>query len=113
MAYSEGCGKKSRKKTGKGKIIWRVAKEQFLKDRKKTTVILLSLAAALSVFLCMVTIIESQGARTIVSNYMDMDLVLYNDTLKKEDSDKWEKLMDDRFLEKIRHNGGIKQANPL
>lgn len=111
--YRASYGKKSRKKTGKGKIIWRMAKEQFLKDRKKTTVILLSLAAGLSVFLCMVTIIESQGARTIVSNYMDMDLVLYNDTLKKEDSDKWEKLMDDRFLGEIRHKGGIKQANPL
>ena len=38
----------------------------------------------MSVFLCISTLLESQAARTIVTNHMDADLVITNDTLKKE-----------------------------
>ena len=50
--------------------------EQFTKDKKRTAVVLLSLAASLSVYLCIVTMLDSQAARTIVSNYMDTDMVI-------------------------------------
>ena len=58
--------------------------EQFTKDKKRTAVVLLSLAASLSVYLCIVTMLDSQAARTIVSNYMDTDMVIQNDTACKE-----------------------------
>ena len=35
--------------------------------------VLLSLAASLSVYLCVVTMLDSQAARTIVSNYCGKD----------------------------------------
>ena len=42
------------------------------------------MAASLSVFLCLVTLIQSQSAKSVMSNNMDTDLVLQNDTLQKE-----------------------------
>ena len=64
------------RKAGKGKVIARLSMEQFTKDKKRTAVVLLSLAASLSVYLCIVTMLDSQAARIIVSNYMDTDMVL-------------------------------------
>ena len=75
------------RKTGKGKVIARLSLEQFTKDKKRTAVVLLSLAASLSVYLCIVTMLDSQVARTIVSNYMDTDMVIQNDTACKEKSE--------------------------
>ena len=75
------------RKTGKGKVIARLSLEQFTKDKKRTAVVLLSLAASLSVYLCVVTMLDSQVARTIVSNYMDTDMVIQNDTACKEKSE--------------------------
>ena len=47
----------------------------------------MSLAASLSVYLCIVIMLDSQAARTIVSNYMDTDMVIQNDTACKEKSE--------------------------
>lgn len=90
-----------------------MAKDQFLKDKKKTAIILVSLASGMSVFLSFATLIQSQGARTVVQNYMDMDMVLQNDTLEKEDQGKWTDIMDDAFLKQIRENSLLKEVNPL
>ena len=75
------------RKAGNGKVIARLSMEQFTKDKKRTAVVLLSLAASLSVYLCIVTMLDSQAARTIVSNYMDTDMVIQNDTACKEKSE--------------------------
>lgn len=69
------------RKNRKGTVMWRLAREQVKKNRKKSAVIMLSLGAGLSVFLCIVTLLSSQGARTIVGNYMSADMVLENETL--------------------------------
>ena len=75
------------RKAGKSKVIARLSLRQFTKDKKRTAVVLLSLAASLSVYLCIVTMLDSQAARTIVSNYMDTDMVIQNDTACKEKSE--------------------------
>ena len=75
------------RRAGKGKVIARLSMEQFTKDKKRTAVVLLSLAASLSVYLCIMTMLDSQAARTIVSNYMDTDMVIQNDTACKEKSE--------------------------
>ena len=46
------------RKAGKGKVIARLSMEQFTKDKKRTAVVLLSLAASLSVYLCIVTMLD-------------------------------------------------------
>ena len=113
LGYRPAGGRKSIRRTGKGRLLWRMAKDQLTKDKKKSTLVILSLAAGLSVFLCMITLIESQGARTIVSNFMDMDLVIKNDTLKKEDREEWTQILDEVLLDKIRGNPAVKAVTPM
>ena len=61
------------RKAGEGNLLTRLFGEQFTKDKKRTFMVLLSLAASLSVYLCVVTMLDSQAARTIVSNYCGKD----------------------------------------
>ena len=91
-------------------LLKRMALEQILKDKKKTAVIMVSLAAGMSVFLCISTLLESQAARTIVTNHMDADLVITNDTLKKENREEWRQLLTDDFLKEL---GGIEGVNDV
>lgn len=113
IRYRRYSGKRTTHKSGKGSVLRRMAKEQLSKDRKKTAVVVLSLGASLSVFLCLVTLIESQGARTIVSNYMEADIVLNNDTMTMEKQDKWKPLMDSEFLEQIHAGPGVREMHPM
>ncbi|MGI6013157.1 MAG: FtsX-like permease family protein [Oscillospiraceae bacterium] len=106
-------GKHNTSQVGKGTIAWRLAKKQLTKDKKKSGLVILSLATSLSVFLCLITLIESQGARTIVSNYMDMDLTIQNDTMKKEDHTQWEQLIDENFLTEMREKEGVAEVYPM
>lgn len=98
---------------GRGRLLWRMAQNQLLNDKKKTGMVIVSLAVSLSVFLCMVTLIKSQGARTIVSNHMDTDFIITNDTLQNEDSSKWSQIMDDSFYQSIQRNPAIQEVHPL
>lgn len=113
LGYRRAAGKRTAHKSGKGSFLWRMAKEQLYKDKKKTAVVVLSLGASLSVFLCLVTLIESQGARTIVSNYMDADIVLKNDTMTMEEQGEWKPLIDSKFLEQINADPGVREMHPM
>lgn len=113
LGYRPIKGRKKLKKGKRGRLLLRMAREQITKDRKKSIIIMLSLAVVLSVFLCMVTLLKSQGARTMVNNYMDMDLVIQNDTVKKEDQNKWSQIFTPELLEKIKDNERIKEVHPM
>lgn len=104
--------KRHKAKVG-GKVLWRLAKEQILKDKKKSVIIMLSLSVSLSVFLCLVTLLASQGARTMVRNYMDMDLVIQNDTVKKENQEDWEQILTPELIEAMRENDRIQEVHPM
>ena len=79
--------------------------EQFTKDKKRTAVVLLSLAASLSVYLCIVTMLDSQAARTIVSNY--------NDTACKEKSEDRRDILDEAFVKSIKENAGVSEVHSM
>lgn len=113
LSYQSASGKKKSRKTRKGNLLWRMAGEQFSKDKRKTGTAVLSLAASLSIFLCLITIIESHGARTIVSNYMNTDLVISNDTTMKEDDKKWEQIIEPSFIKKLKSSGAVSEIHPL
>ena len=58
----------------KGKIIRRLSWGQFTKDKKRTTVVILSLATSLSVYLCITTMLDSQaGFRTKWLSYHNVE----------------------------------------
>lgn len=93
--------------------IWRMAKESIAKDKKKTGIVMLSLAAGMSVFLCMITLLVSQGAREYNPNYRDFDLVMKNDTIKKEKQEERVQIFDGEVMEKLKGIEGITEIDPL
>ena len=111
--YRPAQGKDGRRRTGRGRLIPRMALDQVLKDKKKSAVIIVSLAAGLSVFLCLSTLLESQAARTIVTNHMNNDITVTNDTLKKEDPAEHRNLLTEDFLRSLEDVGGVSQVYPL
>ncbi|MBS7008100.1 ABC transporter permease [Anaerostipes sp.] len=113
LGYQAASGKKDRRKPGRGNILWRMAKEQFGRDKKKTGIAVLSLAASLSICLCLITIVDSHGARTIVSNYMDTDLTVRNDTAMKDDEEEWKQIIKPSAVKKIRENEGVKGIHTM
>ena len=78
LGYRPSHNASKTRKAGEGNLLTRLSREQFTKDKKRTFMVLLSLAASLSVYLCVVTMLDSQAARTIVSNFMDSDLTGWN-----------------------------------
>lgn len=111
--YRPAQGKDGRRRTGRGRLIPRMALDQVLKDKKKSAVIIVSLAAGLSVFLCLCTLLESQAARTIVTNHMNNDITVTNDTLKKEDPEEHRDLLTEDFLRSLEDVSGVSQVYPL
>ncbi|MGI6005979.1 MAG: ABC transporter permease [Ruminococcus sp.] len=101
------------RRTKKGGLIFRMALDQILKDKKKSLVVMISLAAGLSVFLCISTLLESQAARTIVANHMNNDMTIVNDTLKKEDGEEHRDLLTADFLEKLKTTEGVSAVYPM
>ena len=104
---------RKRKKTGRGSWCQRMAAGQLRKDKKKTAVVFLSLAASLSVYLCLTTIIGTQGARTVYPNHMDADIVIRNDTAGLEDTEAFRPIIGDTFVEELCQIEGIRKIHIL
>ena len=113
LGYRPIRRRKKIRKSGKGTIVGKLSREQFAKDKKRTAVVLVSLAASLSVYLCVVTMLDSQAARTIVSNYMDTDLVIKNDTAYKENAADRRDILDENLLKEIQKNAGVSEVHPM
>lgn len=93
--------------------IWRMAKEQITKDKKKAGIVMLSLAAGMSVFLCMSTILTSQAEREYNYNFRDFDMVVRNDTMKKEEQEDRIQIFDRQVLDKLNDIKGVAGTEPL
>lgn len=110
LSYRESVSSKMQsKKTGKGKLYWRMAIDHLRKDKKKTLIVFLSLATSLTVYLCLVTIIDTQGERTVFPNYMNADMIIRNDTAM----DSFRPIMDDEFMDEINQIDGIREIHIL
>lgn len=106
------CGavkRADKKRTENGRIIWRLAKEQITKDKKKTGIVMLSLGTSLAVFLCVVTLIESQGPRTVVSNLASHDMIVENATLRKEEQEEWKQILTEEVVSDVGEVDGVKE----
>lgn len=104
---SSGKGYKNKK----GAFFWRMAFDQFKKDKKKTVVVLLSLAISLSVYYCITTIISSQGERTVLPNYWNADYVVQNQTATTEDINSLQPAIEDSFVKEVGEMDGIKDIH--
>jgi len=81
-------------------------------EKKKTFISILSLAAGLSVFVCVITLLRSQGPRTIVSSAWNDDMEISNRLLGKENT-KWKEVMDDAFLQKLADTDGVREMHTV
>lgn len=114
LSYRETVSSKMQsKKTGKGKLYWRMAIDHLRKDKKKTLIVFLSLATSLTVYLSLVTIIDTQGERTVFPNYMNADIIIRNDTAGISDMDSFRPIMDDEFVDEINQIDGIREIHIL
>lgn len=111
-----------RHKTRKGSLIVRMALEQLTRNKKKTMVTMLSLAASLSVFLCLITLLHTQSAREYSYNYMGLDMVLKNDTINnmvlnraaegEEQIQGVHPILNEELLNEIRQTDGVEEVLP-
>lgn len=113
LGYRPASGIRKNRRTGRGKILWRLSKDQLSKDKKKTAVVISPLAVSLSVFLCVVTLISSQGAREYYTNLRNLDMVLKNDTVKKPDMEDHVEIFDGALLDRLDQIEGITTVDPV
>ena len=64
-------------------------------------------------FLCLVTLIQSQGPRTYVSNFMDQDMEIENDTMSRADNRQWKNILDEDFLKQLSDTEGVDRVSPV
>lgn len=113
LGYKRSLPQKDFRKAKKGNPLWAMAWGQLAGDKKKTAVTLTSLTLCLSVFLCLATLIKSQGARSLVSQFTDADLVIENNTQPWKDARDWENVLTDELIQKIRDTPGVTEVDPL
>ena len=122
LEYRVVSSVRKKHKTRKGSLIVRMALEQLTRNKKKTMVTMLSLAASLSVFLCLITLLHTQSAREYSYNYMGLDMVLKNDTINnmvlnraaegEEQIQGVHPILNEEFLNEIRQTDGVKEVLP-
>lgn len=122
LEYRVVSSVRKRHKTRKGSLIVRMALEQLTRNKKKTMVTMLSLAASLSVFLCLITLLHTQSAREYSYNYMGLDMVLKNDTINnmvlnraaegEEQIQGVHPILNEEILNEIRQTDGVEEVLP-
>ena len=122
LEYRVVSSVRKRHKTRKGSLIVRMALEQLTRNKKKTMVTMLSLAASLSVFLCLITLLHTQSAREYSYNYMGLDMVLKNDTINnmvlnraaegEEQLQGVHPILNEELLNEIRQTDGVEEVLP-
>lgn len=122
LEYRVVSSVRKKHKTRKGSLIVRMALEQLTRNKKKTMVTMLSLAASLSVFLCLITLLHTQSAREYSYNYMGLDMVLKNDTINnmvlnraaegEEQIQGVHLILNEELLNEIRQTDGVKEVLP-
>lgn len=96
----------------KGNVIGHMGARKVFAEKKKTLISILSLAVGLSVSVCVITLLRSQGPRTIVSSAWNDDMEISNRLLSK-DGAKWKEVMDDAFLQKIANTDGVQEVHTI
>ncbi len=122
LGYCSVSGIRKSRKTRKGNLAIHMAAEQLMRNKKKTVITMLSLAASLSVFICLITLLHTQSAREYNYNYMGLDMILKNDTINNMVLDREEggkeqiqgvrPILNEELLEQIRMTDGVAGVLP-
>lgn len=122
LGYRSVSGIRKGHKTRRGKLVFRMALEQLTRNKKKTVITMLSLAASLSVFLCLITLLHTQSAREYNYNYMGLDMIVNNDTisnmvlLTEEEGEEQiqgvHQILNEELLRRIEQTEGVEAVLP-
>lgn len=88
-------------------LLWGMAVDQLCRDRRKTLVVLASLSISLTVFLCLTTIVSSQGERNVMPLYWDADMIVRNDSETSEDDQSYQALLNEATVNDIAAIDGV------
>ncbi|MDO4941215.1 MAG: ABC transporter permease [Lachnospiraceae bacterium] len=113
LGYRPHTGRTHPHKARNGKLLWRMAWEHLCRDKRRSITVIAALGICLSFFLCMTTLIKSQGPRTIVSSTMDEDIIINNDTMQMTTKEKWKPLLNDTFLTELKQIPNISKIHPI
>ena len=123
LGYRPVSGIRKGHTTKKGNLIRRMAVEQLTRNKKKTIVIMLSLSASLSVFVCLMILLHTQSAREYVYNFRGLDMVVANDTIQNvvvEQDEEGKKqlqgvkqILNQEILDKIKKTDGVSAVFPV
>lgn len=113
LGYRPSARIKKGHRTAKGSLLWRMAKEQVTKDKRRSVIVMLSLAAGMTVLLSVTTLIRSQSPRNSVYNYRNFDLTLSNSTVRKEKKEERIQVFDQKLLKEIKAMEGIRNVEPV
>lgn len=113
--YQSGPAGRERlsQRTGQHSILWRMGGRKAFRDKKRAAVITLSLSVGISVFLCVFTLVESQGPRTILSNAWADDMEISNITLRSDEREKWEELLTDDLIRELKEIDGVREVRTI
>ena len=100
-------------RTGRGSLLWCMAKEQIMKDKRRSAIVMLSLAAGMTVLLSVATLVHSQSPRNSIYNYRDFDLMLSNSTVRKEKKEERIQVFDQQLIKEIKAMEGIRDVEPV
>lgn len=122
LGYRSVSGIRKGHKTRRGKLVFRMALEQLTRNKKKTVITMLSLAASLSVFLCLITLLHTQSAREYNYNYMGLDMIVNNDTISnmvllteeegEEQIQNVHQILNEELLRRIEQTEGVEAVLP-
>lgn len=113
LGYRPVIRAKKSHRTGKESLLWRMAKVQAAKDKSRSAIVMLSLAAGMIVLLCVTTLIRSQSPRNFIYNYRNTDLVLSNSTVRNEKKEERIQVFDQKLVIEMKEVEGIKDAEPV
>lgn len=113
LGFRPVSGIRKNRRAKRGRLLWRMAKEQLGKDKKKSAVVIGSLSVSLAVFLCVVTLLSSQGAREYYFHFRNLDLVLNNDTMKKPELEDHAEIFDEALFDRLGRVEGVRQIDPV
>lgn len=122
LGYRSVSGIRKGHKTRRGKLVFRMALEQLTRNKKKTVITMLSLAASFSVFLCLITLLHTQSAREYNYNYMGLDMIVNNDTISnmvllteeegEEQIQNVHQILNEELLRRIEQTEGVEAVLP-
>lgn len=111
VRFAAGHSYRKNRRTKKGCPVLNIALRNLQRERKRTVVVTLSMGLSVSLFICIMTLIQSQEARTLFSLNADADMVIENDTFEKYNRSDYKQIFEPEFIEGLEKTEGVEAVH--